>query len=1432
MGKYNKISRRYSCILRTVALLQLFALLGSTLLAAFPPTLPQQLSDLQPLLGETKTAQAAGLITGKVFHDFNNNGVNDGPSAETVSEVGVAGVTVRAYDAAGMLRGTATTDSNGDYSLNANGTGPYRIELTNLPAGYEPSRHGPDNGTSTRFVNDGNTPNINFGIFNPALSPLTLKILYASYFQDGVTVGANPYLLAPANGNVIAPQPALAQFSETGSVASLAYDPHSDRLFIASAVRGEIAVGQYGAGAIYVINNVRTAPTTPALFLNLAAGGPAASTIPVRDSNWDVPEVSRSGLGGLDTNAAGTALYVWNLFDRTLYQYALDPNNLPDTPTLQATKTITDIQGDTGTSCTDGFARPWAVKSHNDQLYVGVICDASSSTDATQNANLTGAVYTIDLSSGATVAGSWSTAMAPFSMAYPHANSIGGGYDDSRYGRWRSTNTSDQPQPLITDLEFTSDDYMVLGIADRKSSTAASFVVTDGDILRACPSGGMWILEGTGGCPQQNPPAGWTNVEAPGGTIVPEWFVGDGNSGVNNTHNENSTGGLALWPGLDEVLMTAFNAWDYRPNTGGVRTLSLSTGEYKRGFNTYNHNVTSPIPNYGNGKQNLMGDIELLQDLSVLPIEIGNRVWIDLNGNGVQDPGEPGFGGITVSLQGPTTTLTTVTDSGGSYYFDNLRPDTTYTLTINTTPLVTLGYSLTQANAQAIDGPATSNDAILDTRDSDAILVGNLATIVYTTGGPGQNNHGLDFGFTSPDLPEYDLALIKTLAPGQSALVSNGSTVNYQITVRNQGRIPSGAFTVTERIPAGMSYVSATGSNFTCSESGGVVTCTYAPPISGALAPGVDATINLSLRVDDASQAPFRNWAEISADSGDDIDSTPDTNTGSDDGPGTGTPPNDDVVNHNDLNYSGNDDEDDNDYEDIFIGTSPANTGVLTITKTISGVASGPFTVTIQGPNGFITTTTVDEGSPLVLEGIAGGTYTVTEHAPGIGWTTFYSPSQVIVVGEANPAPLTPAAPISGNVFRDFNSNGVDDGANEPGVAGVTVTAYDRDGVMRGSTTTGADGSYTLNVGGYGPYRIEFTDLPEGYEPSWHGTGNGTSTQFVDSGATGVNFGVLAPCDYCQSNPMLVTNRYMNGDQSTDSAVLFSWPYTESGDITSGDGIRGDWTVLANAPEIGSVWGLTYQRTTQQLFASAFVKRHVGLGPGGAGAIYRIDLSTGTPSVSLFATIPNVGSVPPNAARGLAGETVARNDPNAWDLVGKAGLGGLELSADGNTLYVMNLGDRQLYSLNANTGGDIQELGRPNLTCTDGVARPFALKYYQEQLYTGWTCTQENRNITNDEPNLATELNNLTAHVYIYDPSTATWAATSALDIPLNYQRGSAAGGNVLFDSWMPWQADDSLLDYPDGNTENRFCDRDNPSVCALCHSLSWATSSLATAVI
>ncbi|MCL7412203.1 MAG: MSCRAMM family adhesin SdrC [ANME-2 cluster archaeon] len=52
---------------------------------------------------------------------------------------------------------------------------------------------------------------------------------------------------------------------------------------------------------------------------------------------------------------------------------------------------------------------------------------------------------------------------------------------------------------------------------------------------------------------------------------------------------------------------------------------------------------------------------------------IGDFVWNDLNGNGIQDAGEPGIPGVTVNLSNESGILaTTTTDSNGFYLFDGL----------------------------------------------------------------------------------------------------------------------------------------------------------------------------------------------------------------------------------------------------------------------------------------------------------------------------------------------------------------------------------------------------------------------------------------------------------------------------------------------------------------------------------------------------------------------------------------------------------------------------------------------------------------------------------------------------------------------------------------------------------------------------------------
>ena len=67
---------------------------------------------------------------------------------------------------------------------------------------------------------------------------------------------------------------------------------------------------------------------------------------------------------------------------------------------------------------------------------------------------------------------------------------------------------------------------------------------------------------------------------------------------------------------------------------------------------------------------------------------IGNFVWSDADGDGLQDPGEPGIGGVTVDLMGPgpdgilgtaddVAVASTTTAADGSYLFTGVAPVST-----------------------------------------------------------------------------------------------------------------------------------------------------------------------------------------------------------------------------------------------------------------------------------------------------------------------------------------------------------------------------------------------------------------------------------------------------------------------------------------------------------------------------------------------------------------------------------------------------------------------------------------------------------------------------------------------------------------------------------------------------------------------------------
>lgn len=278
----------------------------------------------------------------------------------------------------------------------------------------------------------------------------------------------------------------------------------------------------------------------------------------------------------------------------------------------------------------------------------------------------------------------------------------------------------------------------------------------------------------------------------------------------------------------------------------------------------------------------------------------------------------------------------------------------------------------------------------------------------------------------------------------------------------------------------------------------------------------------------------------------------------------------------------------------------------------------------------------------------------------------------------------------------------------------------------------------------------------------------------------------------CTDDLLLATPCYVNGaplgdatssSATTDAFVIFN--YNDNGEPTGPAGK----TIPASA--IGATWGVAYCQQTQTIYTSAFMKRHVGFGPLGTGGIYAITGILGTPSATSYfdvSTIPGIDvgadtrtSVAVNEAVDAPNELPTEADRPSWDAdafdaVGKRSLGDMDISPDGNTLWVMNVFEKELIALDISGGTPtlIDTINVPDPGCSDGDYRPWAVKVHDNRIWVGTVCSAETSQNTLD----------LAAHIQVWNGTT--WAAV--YDFPLNYLRGSAGNGNSPNSAnWQAW---------------------------------------------
>ena len=199
---------------------------------------------------------------------------------------------------------------------------------------------------------------------------------------------------------------------------------------------------------------------------------------------------------------------------------------------------------------------------------------------------------------------------------------------------------------------------------------------------------------------------------------------------------------------------------------------------------------------------------------------------------------------------------------------------------------------------------ADGNDRTLDDRDSQADADPTNDAFVDNELNEQPPIDEDDHDIATVFVQGHDLALVKKLV--STGIFEQGDTLDFELTVYNQGNLTAYNIVVTDYLPAGMHLADAG-----WTDNGGLLT-----PVAplAALAPGDSAVWTLALKIDDLfMEDTLTNVAEISSfedDGGnqpEDIDSTPDTD------------PDNDTVGGNDLTDNTNGDEDDHDIEGIAV---------------------------------------------------------------------------------------------------------------------------------------------------------------------------------------------------------------------------------------------------------------------------------------------------------------------------------------------------------------------------------------------------------------------------------------------------------------------------------------------------------------------------------
>ena len=775
-------------------------------------------------------------VSGVVYRDFDGSGTRT--LADPV-EIGASGVKVRAYVGSSETPLLTTTDAQGEFSYSAAqipADSDVKIEFYDLAKSDYSGPFGAQSGTSLQFLK-APSDQVLFGIYYPEeYCDTRSPVIVTSCFINGdPMLGGNagdlpalvsfPYNASGLTSPTNFPPRDLGAAKDIGAVWGVLYHRESEQFVSSAILKRHAGFGPLGTGGLYITDFVTGSSTSfidvktigidtgddPHAGLSADFGDPSLDTVALR-------MVGKASIGTLTSGRRSRRLFLSNLKDRKIYSLYVGPDL--SVPVRDSVRSYTIPN-----NCADPEDfRPWALKSYRGEVYVGTVCSGETSGDT---ARLSGAVYKFNPEEDEPTF----TQVLSFPFSFKRGSpDMSPGCVRNYWSTWDdrfpaacSGNFVLNPQPIIADIEFDVNGDMILGIMDRfghqagrenygndKSALFTGF--SGGDLMRAgLNADGSYTFESNGmvgdeiGC-------GTGNDEGPGGG---EFYCGDEWIFYGKVaHGEINNGSLALVAGSGEVISTAMDPLSTDDNSvflaSGWQAYSNSganAGGVTREFVVYDQNYAGTF-----GKSAGLGDI--IAACAVAPVEIGNRVWLDRNRNGVQDAGEPGVEGIILTLHDAEDSFAQVasdtTDARGEYYFTNanvpggVKFDHKYEVRVSMIQPAISTDSLVPAPPNVGD-EVSDSDGILVTPAANAPNLGakngKLAAalaeepyvmIAVKTGDFGQNDHRYDYGFG----PESKIELIT-----DSIEICSGEATVLIAQVENVVEGDSVAFMLYDKVP-------------------------------------------------------------------------------------------------------------------------------------------------------------------------------------------------------------------------------------------------------------------------------------------------------------------------------------------------------------------------------------------------------------------------------------------------------------------------------------------------------------------------------------------------------------------------------------------------------------------------------------------------------